>query len=169
MRRFRRRGGGAVAPSVPALGPRGEGWVVLQLLCLVAVAAVGLLAPGWPAAAAWWSVVGVLTAAAGGLLAALGLRRLGPSLTAVPRPHETAELRAGGVYARARHPIYGGLLLVALGFALLTSPWALVPWGVLVGVLTAKSIREEGWLVERYPAYAEYRTRVRRRFVPFLV
>lgn len=156
--------------TVPALGPRGEGWVVLQLLVLAAVGVVGLLAPGWPAAATTWLlVVGVVTAAAGGLLAVLGFRRLGSSLTAVPRPHDTAVLRAEGVYRRARHPIYGGILLVTLGFALLTSPWALVPWLLLVAVLSAKTVREEAWLHERYEGYGAYRARVRRRFVPYLV
>jgi protein-S-isoprenylcysteine O-methyltransferase Ste14 len=31
-----------------------------------------------------------------------------------------------------------------------------------------KSRLEERWLIERHPAYAGYRARVRRRFVPYL-
>jgi protein-S-isoprenylcysteine O-methyltransferase Ste14 len=31
-----------------------------------------------------------------------------------------------------------------------------------------KSRLEERWLIDRHPAYADYRQRVRRRFVPYL-
>jgi protein-S-isoprenylcysteine O-methyltransferase Ste14 len=113
--------------------------------------------------------IGVLLALGGGALAVLGVRHLGPSLTAFPRPLEDAELREDGVYGLVRHPLYGALLLLATAFALMTSPWALIPAAVLAPVLVAKSVREEGWLAERYAGYAVYRARVRRRFIPFLV
>src|SRR3712207_8702061 len=47
-----------------------------------------------------------------------------------PRPVERAPLHDDGVYALARHPVYGGILLLALGWAFATSPLALV--GVVV-------------------------------------
>ena len=59
-------------------------------------------------------------------------------------------------------------MLITLGVALRGSPWALLPLGLLVFVLLGKSVREERWLVDRYPAYVAYRERVRRRFLPFI-
>lgn len=113
-------------------------------------------------------MLGLAVAAAGGLLGWAGIRALGSSLTPFPHPADGTTLRQGGIYRRARHPIYGALLLVGLGFAGITSPWALVAWTVLLAVLLAKSAREERWLEERYEGYASYRARVRRRFVPFV-
>jgi protein-S-isoprenylcysteine O-methyltransferase Ste14 len=79
---------------------------------------------------------------------------------------EKATLRTNGVYRFARHPIYGGSLLLALGFALLTSPVALLP-AVLLGILfELKSRHEESFLMMRFPAYDSYRRRVRWRFIP---
>ena len=39
---------------------------------------------------------------------------------------------------------------------------------VLVLFVELKSRREEQWLAERYPGYADYRRRTPRRFVPFV-
>lgn len=156
--------------KIPSLGSRGGGWVILQLLALGAIGVTGLLAPGWAQELrAVRSIIGLVVAAAGGLLGLAGVRDLGSSLTARPRPAEGAELREHGVYARARHPLYGALLLLGLGWLLLTSPWVVVPWFALLLILLAKSTREEAWLLDRYEGYAAYRARVWRRFVPYLV
>jgi protein-S-isoprenylcysteine O-methyltransferase Ste14 len=154
---------------IPALGPRGEGWVALQFVALGAALAIGLLAPGWNLGGRALDVAGLVLAAAGAALALAGVRGLGSSLTALPKPHDTAELKDGGIYAHVRHPLYGSLLLLVLGWCLLTSPWVLLAWAGLLAVLSAKSSREEAWLVERYDGYAAYRARVRPRFVPWLI
>jgi protein-S-isoprenylcysteine O-methyltransferase Ste14 len=155
--------------EIPSLGRRGAGWVVLQMVALACMALAGLAGPPWPAP---WSaarmVLGLVFAVAGGVLGVLGIRALGPSLTALPHPAAGAELRRHGVYARARHPIYGALLLVGIGWCLLTSWWAIVPWACLLAILLAKSEREEAWLTDRFEAYLAYRSTVRRRFVPFV-
>ena len=154
---------------VPSLGRRGEGWVALQIVALALVLVSGWAGPAWPASwTAALRLAGAVLVVGGVVLAVAATRSLGSSLTALPRPAPSASLREDGVYARARHPIYGALLLVALGFAALTSWWAVVAWGFLLGVLLAKSAREEVWLAERYPGYPAYRARVTRRFVPFV-
>ncbi|MFM7719201.1 MAG: methyltransferase family protein [Actinomycetota bacterium] len=155
---------------LPDLGPRGEGYVLGQFLLVVAVAVVAALVPRWPAGLAGaLRVVGLASVTAGFGLFALAVRDLGTSLTAYPRPGEGAALRTGGIYARVRHPIYGGLALLAVGWSFVRGPLALVPTAALVALLVAKSIREEAFLVERYPDYAAYRERVRRRFIPGIV
>jgi protein-S-isoprenylcysteine O-methyltransferase Ste14 len=152
---------------IPDLGPRGEGWVVLQFLLFVAIGVVAASADPWPTGVApTLRAFGTLAIAAGFLFLAMAFRKLGVSTTAFPKPVDHGELRTDGIYALARHPIYGGVLLLALGWCLLRGPITLVPTAALGVLFVLKSLREEAFLVERYPAYAAYRTRVRKRFIP---
>ncbi|HSL10562.1 MAG TPA: isoprenylcysteine carboxylmethyltransferase family protein [Actinomycetota bacterium] len=154
---------------VPRLGPRGEGWVALQSAALVAAGVAGVLGPGWPRSAARPLVVaGIGIAAAGGVLGAAGIRHLGDAITPFPAPAEGATMRDAGAFGLVRHPIYGGILLVAVGWSLLTSPVALLPTAALASVFEGKRRREEAWLIERHAAYLDYADRVRRRFIPFV-
>lgn len=153
--------------SVPALGPRGEGWVAAQLVLFAAIGLAGVasvLAGG--SAPAPLVGAGVVAVAGGLLVVGWGATSLGANLTPFPRPRPSAILVDRGAYRYVRHPIYSGLVLAALGWSLATSaPLALVPT-VLLGLLfEAKSRREEAWLLERLPGYAAYRARTA-KFVP---
>lgn len=153
----------------PSLGRRGEGWVALQIVVIALALVAGFIGPTWPnAMAGRLRLLGSVLTAAGLALSLAGMRHLGPALTPYPRPGEDAELREHGAYRFVRHPIYGGLVIGAFGWALATSPLAFVPACLLAGVFWGKSVREEAWLDERYPGYAGYRERVRRRFLPFV-
>ena len=152
---------------IPSLGRRGEGWVVAQSVAIVAIVVAGIAGPGWPDAVdAFLVVVGVALAAAGIALLAAGIAALGSSLTPYPRPLERSSLRDGGAYRLVRHPIYGGIFLLALGWSLASSPVALVPTAALALVFELKAGVEESMLAERFAGYAAYRARVRWRFVP---
>lgn len=156
-------------PAPPSLGPRGEGWVALQVLLLVALALTAFLAPGWPAPVRTAGLVVSLVAVVPGFaLLVAGLRNLGGALTPYPKPMDGVAMTDAGIYGLVRHPIYGGGLLLCTGVALATSPWALAPVVALAVLFAAKSRREEAWLVQAYPGYEAYRSRVRRRFVPFV-
>ena len=152
---------------IPALGPRGEGWVLLQVALILLIAILGALA--LPAAIEEWLsswpfvVQGALLVVIGGWAVIQAARRLGDSLTAMPRPRDDASLVQDGIYARVRHPMYAGIMGLGLGWALVTlSLGALVVALVLAMVLDLKARREEGWLAERYPGYPEYRSRTHR-------
>jgi protein-S-isoprenylcysteine O-methyltransferase Ste14 len=152
---------------LPRLGPRGEGWVILQVVFLAVIVAAGLRGPRWPGGtgilrAAW----AVPTAALGAYLFIAGSSGLGQQLTPFPRPVKGGDLRRKGAYGIVRHPIYGGVLLLAFAWALLTSALALLPWMVTVAFFDAKRRREEAWLVERLPSYVDYRRDVRHAFLP---
>jgi protein-S-isoprenylcysteine O-methyltransferase Ste14 len=155
---------------VPALGPRGEGWVIVQFLVFGAIAACGFLGTDWSGGTERsLQVVGLALEAGGVLLGALGIRALGSSFTPLPRPRGHAGLRGDGIYRLVRHPIYGGVIVLAVGWSLYSSPLALVPTAVLIAVFELKSRREEAWLTERYPEYTDYRAATRRRFIPWVI
>jgi protein-S-isoprenylcysteine O-methyltransferase Ste14 len=149
-------------------GTRGEWYFVVQLLlfALILLAPLAPGQPGWPSALSWPArALGLLLGLAGLALAAAGLLGLGSNLSVLPHPKDDAELVQGGVYGLARHPIYGGLIVGAVGWALLTN--SLLALGlalVLLLFFEIKSRREERQLLARFPAYAAYRRRVRKFF-----
>lgn len=159
-------------PSLPSLGPRGEGWVVGQGILLVLIAVLGLpgLAELPPTDATGWLRLGVGLAilGAGAVVGLAGLRALGPSLTAMPRPKPDAALVESGVYGVIRHPLYLAVFMAGLGWAVATASAPAAIAAVLLGLwLDAKARREERWLADAFLGYAAYRRRTR-RFVPGL-
>ncbi len=155
---------------IPALGPRGEGWVAGQLVLLLAVAITGAFALRDPALTGptRWVVAaaGLALIALGGTVTMAGLRDLGPNLTATPRPRPGGQLVAGGIYRYLRHPIYAGICAGALGWSFLAaSPIAAILALALAGWFDLKARREEQWLAEHYPDYAAFASRTR-RFIP---
>lgn len=96
-------------------------------------------------------------------------RNLGTNLTASPTPVPDGSLVDTGIYGKVRHPMYLAVLLGASG-------WALI-FGSVVGAAVAltflpflmlKSRHEERKLMDTYSGYAEYKRRVRRRFIPWV-
>ena len=160
---------------IPTLGPRGEGWFLLQVLLLLAISVATWQAPGPGAgtdtvAVAAGRALGAFVGLAALALVGLGIAFLqrGQALSALPRPLETGSLVAAGPYRLVRHPIYSGLILGALGIALVRMSVVVAVLAIaLAVVLDLKRRREEAWLVGRYPGYAAYMTRTR-AFVPFL-
>jgi protein-S-isoprenylcysteine O-methyltransferase Ste14 len=154
----------------PRLGDRGQGWVALQLALLVVIGLVAAVTRGgWPSSARTAAaVVGAVLLGVGGLGAVLAVTGLGSALTALPAPLEGQRLRTNGVYAVVRHPIYGALILLALGVALLSSPWTLVPTVALAAVLDLKRRVEEDFLASAYADYADYRRAVRKALLPYV-
>ena len=100
------------------------------------------------------------------MLLVAGVVGLGSSLTPFPKPSEGSTLRMSGAYRLVRHPIYGGSMLVALGWSLLSSPLALFATAILALLFELKSRHEESMLMVRFPEYEAYQRRVRWRFVP---
>ena len=143
--------------------------MAIQAVLLVLVAWAGTLGPAWDGPA--WTVTlaaGAAAMAAGGLLALRGVVDLREALTALPHPRSGARLIDTGAYRLVRHPIYGGIVIGAAGFGLVTSsPAALAGALVLLGFFRLKSAREEAWLEDHYPSYGTYRSRTR-RMLPLL-
>ena len=106
---------------------------------------------------------GALLAALGLLVTLLGFAALGRALTPFPRPRDDATLRQDGIYAWMRHPIYGGIVLAGLGWALAWQSWpGVAAAAMLFAFFDRKSAYEERLLRQRFPDYAEYARRVRK-------
>jgi protein-S-isoprenylcysteine O-methyltransferase Ste14 len=155
---------------IPSLGSRGQGWVALQFGLMGAIAVAGYRGSGGPDG--WQAAVALVMGAAmilcGLLAVALGVKQLDRSLSALPKPIDSAVLIEHGLYRRVRHPIYAGVILGAAGWSvLMASVVALLLTIVLAVVLDLKSRREEAWLRERYPEYVMYAARTK-RFVPYV-
>jgi protein-S-isoprenylcysteine O-methyltransferase Ste14 len=161
-----------VSSRLPALGPRGEGWVVAQfgLFAIIAIsglqdlAAQGSMAPWGPAV----SVVGMVAIVIGVGVAARGIWDLRSSLSPFPRPIDGAPLVESGAYRLIRHPIYSGLVLGPIGWGLVTgSILAIATTGLLFLLFAAKSHLEEIWLVAIHPEYRAYQARTK-RLIPWI-
>ena len=149
--------------------PLGRRFVGLQAALFVVVGFGPWLPLAVDAAAppqARW--VGQALMLAGLLLALVAGLRLGRNLTPFPRPRPGGALVTAGVYAFARHPIYGGALLLAIGWSVAQSSVATLAATALLWLLfEAKSRYEERALTEAYPEYPAYAAATR-RFVPFV-
>ena len=154
---------------LPTLGPRGEGWVAIQAGLLLAIGLAGVAAQvePWPFIPEF-TVVGIVLLVAGGLLAVRGIVDLRDALTPLPHPRDDAQLVVSGSYRLVRHPIYGGLVIGAAGYGIVShSLLAIAGSLVLLAFFTLKSGREEAWLREKFEGYEAYAARTR-RMIPFV-
>ena len=149
----------------------GRYWVTAQIAIIIgillALVGTGSLPDGDIEA---HRVVGVVLLTAGGFLTVVSARVLGSALIPLPQPAPGASMVDDGAYRWVRHPIYGGisLMLIGLSLAFSSSLAALLSLG-LFGFFWAKSSYEERLLRITYPEYSEYRRRVAKRMIPFLI
>lgn len=151
-----------------AFGERGGWWVVVQVVWMTVIGV--LVVTGTGVAGPLATGVGIVLAVAGLTLSAAGGLALGTRLTSYPEPLPGQTLVERGVYARVRHPIYGGVVLSLVGVAVaFGEPVAAVLAAALGPFFWLKSMHEERRLSAIYPEYAEYRRRVPRRLIPWLL
>lgn len=154
-------------------GHRGEYLVVLQFVLLF----VFILLPVWnplvtPAlldtlAPLRWGAL-ILSGVIALLFGGLGFANLRDYLTPLPYPVDHSQLVRHGVYAWVRHPLYSSQLFAALGWTLYSlSLTHLLVLAIGFFFFDYKAGKEEGWLTERHPDYANYARRVR-KFVPWV-
>jgi len=153
-------------------GKRGEWYVVAQVFVFSLVVLGPRTLPGlpaWPVAvASVSSVLGVALLIVGAILSLVALLRLGDSLSVLPYPLDDSNLVESGPYRIVRHPIYSGILMGSLGWAFWVHGWLTLVYVVGVFIFVdAKSRLEERWLCSKFPAYAEYQTRVH-KLIPWV-
>ena len=117
--------------------------------------------------AAPWNQLGVLPAATGVAISVAAFMRFRQARTTVnPRePKKASCLVADGVFRVSRNPMYLGLLLLLIGWAVwlgTASPWLVPPLFVIV-ISAAQIVPEEQALEELFgEEYRAYRQRVAR-------
>lgn len=154
-------------------GVRGEYWVLVQAGLLIGFGVLpvyrpaGIGVPAAPGVYGVWLLAAVLAGAAA-ILLLKGLLDLGGNLTPLPHPKDEGELVQSGVYRVVRHPLYSGLTLAALSWAVYqVSLSHTVAALILLLFFNAKADREETWLVEKYPDYQDYRKQVK-KLIPWV-
>lgn len=142
--------------------------VFIQFVLFMLLAGIWLFLPAGQVG--WARALGLLLTLAGLVVVAVALLnhfQVNQALVNVsPEPNAALQLVEIGLYRWIRHPIYLGVILTALGAALVHGHWL----GILLAVVlwlffTYKSGFEERWLMRVYPGYADYRRRTG-RFVP---
>lgn len=154
-------------------GNRGEYWVIAQGILLLIFA---LIPPNVPdfidLNSSIWQYTSWTLAAIFSILTIVFLGRslfdLGQNLTPLPHPRDDGQLVKTGVYGFVRHPLYSGVIYLALAYASWRMSWIhLVGSIVLFVFFDAKSRIEEVWLTEKFPDYANYSTAVK-KLIPLI-
>ena len=152
-------------------GQRGEYWFLMQVLLMLGFVLLPVYRlPGWnaglnpPVVYGIWAMVAVLDIASI-IFLVKGLLDLGQNLTPLPHPKDEGELVQSGIYGVVRHPIYTGVILIAIAWALsqLSLSHAIAAF-VLFFFLDAKARKEEAWLSQKHPDYKDYQQRVKKFF-----
>ena len=140
---------------------RGELWFLIQLLLFALI--FFLPRVEWFPFPLGLRILGLALIAIGGVFGAGGALALGRNLSPFPKPIEGGALVTTGVYGLVRHPIYTGLILGTLGWDIFRENLLGIALAVALFIFfDLKSRREERWLVETYPGYADYRRRVKK-------
>ena len=156
--------------KIPALGKRGGGWVLIQIVLFWVLIAAGVRGRGDVEGPMLLLAValGTFLVILGAWLMFKGIQGLRESVTPMPKPKPDGELVTDGVYAYVRHPIYLGIILVAFGWSVaMDSLYALIVALIYVVFYDLKSRREEAWLRAQYPDYVVYASHTK-RFVPYV-
>lgn len=146
---------------------RGGLWVLGQAGLMLAVFLLALLFHASRRQNAGM-VCGVILFVLGGICGIAGAVVLRGGLTPLPKPGANTKLVRHGIYGLMRHPLYTSVILASLGWALIWQSWPALLAALVLGLFfDAKARREERWLREKFPEYADYARRVR-RFIPWV-
>ncbi len=141
--------------------------MLAQSVLMLVVGLAGWVDPG-AFAGAWRPWVAGVLFATGAVCGLAGVAVLGRNRTIFPRPHAGSRLVRHGVYRWIRHPLYTSVMTLSLGWAVARGSALTLALAVaLIVLLRLKAGREERWLREQFPEYADYARRVA-RFVPGL-
>ena len=121
-----------------------------------------------------WNVViperlrqtGLILAIFGVLLFLIAMLQLNKNLSPFPSPKSGSELVMSGLYKFIRHPIYTGILIAFIGFALFSESIykIMITFGLYL-LFLIKTEYEEHRLQEKFSEYDQYK-KVTGRFLP---
>lgn len=149
---------------------RGSFYRIFTVLFGTILAAVLLQEMRAEAVAPVLRVAGTILFAGGVFLRLWGILHLKSQFTRHVTVREGDEIVSTGPYRKLRHPLYTGLLFIAVGMPLFfTSPIAAVAGGALmVWALLKRIDYEEKLLVEKFGVEYEHWMKQRARLIPYL-
>ena len=146
----------------------GSKWVLGQFLLLLLIGLSVAFFGAEPTIGT--TIAAIVLFVIGQVMAVAAAMKMRQYISAHPAPVPGASLLGDGIYGLVRHPMYGGVLFMALAVVvfdrnlvglLLTVALALLFYG--------KSSYEESLLDQTFLGYADYRNRVTRRFIPWVL
>jgi protein-S-isoprenylcysteine O-methyltransferase Ste14 len=154
-------------------GLRGEYWVIAQGVLLFCFAILPNAQPSFinvDSSVVRYASLGLTAGFGFGAMILLGRSffDLGQNLTPLPHPRDDGQLVQTGIYSLVRHPLYSGVIFLAFTYA----SWQ-ISWMHFLGAIAlfiffdAKATKEEVWLTEKFPPYANYRTSVK-KLIPWI-
>ena len=148
-----------------SIKPKDITFVTLQLILFVCYAIMpNFLSIIFPS---FFKSISIIIVVIGLLILILGLIQLQKNLTPFPSPKQNAELVTNGVYQVMRHPIYTGIFMAAIGYAIYGAHSTRFLISILLLVLFYfKSVYEEKLLNKKFSAYQQYQLKTA-RFFPF--
>jgi protein-S-isoprenylcysteine O-methyltransferase Ste14 len=140
---------------------------ITAVLVGVAMWVIAHLLPAVDLTGQWRLVFAGVCAALGVVCALLGFLALSQAKTTINpvNPEKTSALVPGGIYSYTRNPMYLGLTLVLVGWAIwLAVPWVFLgPVGFMLYLTRFQIIPEERVMSSKFGRnYDDYRKRVRR-------
>ena len=142
--------------------------MLAQFVVLALIAAAVALSGGSPQVVTT-IIAGVLFLGGQGMAVAAAFQ-MRQYISAHPAPAPGAKLLRAGIYGLVRHPMYGGVLLMAAAFAVfdrnLTAGLLTI---CLAGIFHGKSRYEEGLLASVFLVYPDYVEQVPRCFIPWII
>ncbi len=152
-------------------GERGEWYEVLQFVLLFLIVFGPSTPPGspqWPGSTRLLRISGIGLIAGGVALGAVALKHLRSSLTPMGGLKPDGALVTSGPYSVVRHPLYAAQILLGVGWSLAIAGWLTALYAVALGVLlNFKAALEERRLLQRFPAYRDYKSHTW-KFLPFI-
>ena len=123
---------------------------------------------GWSRVSTWLVIVSAIVFLIGYGLYAEVLRE-NAYLSRTVEIQEGQKVISTGLYGVVRHPMYLATLLMFLPMPLiLGSFWGLIPFAIYPCVIVARIMNEEKVLTAGLEGYAEYKTKVKYRLIPFV-
>ena len=123
---------------------------------------------GWSYVPLWLTITAAVVFFAGyGMFAEV--MRENAYLSRTVEVQEGQKVVSTGLYGVVRHPMYLATLLMFLPMPLiLQSFWGLIPFAIYPVVIVIRIINEEKVLTEGLEGYADYKTKVKYRLIPFI-
>lgn len=86
------------------------------------------------------------------------------------QPERSQQVCSDGPYAYVRHPMYSAILMWCVAIVGVFPTWQVTLVSIAVAVLiVVRTLLEDAMLAEGLPGYAEYRSKVRWRLIPFVL